>query len=38
MLEVFVQCITSESQEDIFFPGQEMLVGFDRYSQLCLQK
>lgn len=38
MPEVLVQCITSECQEDIFFPGQQMLVGFDRYPQLCLQK
>lgn len=39
MPEVLVQCITSESQEDnFFFPGQQMLVGFDRYYQLCLQK
>lgn len=36
--EVLVQCITSKSQEDIFSPGQQILVGFDRYSQLCLQK
>lgn len=38
MPEVLGQSITSESQEDNFFPSQQMLVGFDRYSQLCLQK